>query len=185
MPGIFDCQPAKCLTRDLGIGRYLSILSVSVRQRRNVSAGVDRKERALGVEPEWVCWKKKQRAATQAARVPIALQGLPRLALLLFFRRWRRRGRRRLGRRCCRRVRSAGHALLKTADAFAETFHDFRDTLSAKENKDNRQNDHPMENDELTHELPPRALRRANSNPSAVFRMRQDCPVGSTVAPIG
>src|SRR5437016_9333876 len=81
------------------------------------------------------------------------MEFLPLLALLLFFRR-RLRGR---GRRCLhlwwrrrRRVGCTGHAFLETADALAEPFHDFWDALSAKENQNNRKNDHPMKNTELT-----------------------------------
>src|SRR6266571_3069069 len=49
-----------------------------------------------------------------------------------------------------------------------------REAPAAKENQDNRQNDQPMENTELTHEPPPRApLGGALLNPSAVSPARQ------------
>src|SRR5215472_1342089 len=77
-------------------------------------------------------------------------------SLLLFFCRRLWRGRRGLRWRCRRRVRGAGHTFLKAANAFAEPLHDFRDALSAKENQNDGQNDHPVKNTELTHEPPPR-----------------------------
>jgi hypothetical protein len=71
-------------------------------------------------------------------------------------------------RRLCRwrrSLRSARHAVFKTADAFAKSLHDFRDALTAKENEYDRQDHEPVKNAKFTHETPPRApaWRRAIS----------------------
>src|SRR5437763_647312 len=112
--------------------------------------------------------------------IQFAMEFLPLLALLLFFRR-RLRGR---GRRCLhlwwrrrRRVGCTGHAFLETADALAEPFHDFWDALSAKENQNNRKNDHPMKNTELTHG----ASMRPNSSGHAILTLAQSLVCGKTV----
>src|SRR5713226_2421708 len=119
-------------------------------------------------------WKCK-RAATQAA--PSQSRGIfCASALLLFF------GRLLCGwgsRRLCRRrrcLRSAGHAILEAADTLAKSLHDFRDALTAKENKNHGENDQPMKNTKFTHEPPPRAPDPVGAryfNPSAGSPARQ------------
>src|SRR6266566_3909535 len=98
-----------------------------------------------------------KRAATRATPSQIASKLLRASALLLFLARllccrwsWRL-GRRR---RC---LRSARHAVLEAADTLAKSLHDFRDSLTAKENQYNGQNHKPMKNTKFTHEPPPRA----------------------------
>src|SRR5260370_38546380 len=101
-------------------------------------------------------WKCK-RAATRAAPSQIVREVLLVSALLLFFGRLLGRwGSRRLCRRR-RCLRSAGHAILEAADTLAKSLHDFRDSLTAKENKNHGENDQPMKNTKFTHEPPPRA----------------------------
>src|ERR1700751_4932982 len=111
------------------------------------------------------------------------METLRSLALLLFFRRrlLRRSGlRRRRGR-----MRGAGHAFLEAADAFAEALHHFGNAPAAKENQDNRQNNQPVNNTELTHGAstpPPTGSGRALST------LAQSFACGKTVllwAPIG
>ncbi len=93
--------------------------------------------------------------------------------LLLFGRLVRRWGSRRLRRRL-RCLRSARHAVLEAADAFAKSLHDFRDAFTAKENQNHSQNHKPMKNTEFTHEPPPRACFVARYlNPSAGSPARQ------------
>src|SRR5260370_13381100 len=66
------------------------------------------------------------------------------------------------GRRLTRRRRGlrrpARHAVLEAAYALAQSAHDFRNSAPAEENQNDRQNDQPMKDTELTHRNPPRAL---------------------------
>jgi hypothetical protein len=76
MPGIFDCQPAKCLTAGCFCALRVTSLSLSVGGGKNVSRGLSpERNGARGTESAF--HQEKQRAATRAARVPIAMLGLP------------------------------------------------------------------------------------------------------------
>src|SRR6266571_4472393 len=109
-----------------------------------------------------------------AAPSQIACEFLRTPALFLFFGRLLGGSRSRCLCRRRRRVRITGHAFLEAANAFTQSLHDFGDAPAAKENQHNGQNDQPMKNTELTHELPPRApLGGALLNPSAGSPARQ------------
>src|SRR6266566_416641 len=117
-----------------------------------------------------------QRAATRAARIQFAMECLPQLALLLFF---RRRLRRRSGLRRRRgRLRRAGHALLEAADAFAEALHHFGNAPAAKENQHHCQNNQPMKNTELTHGA---STRPPTGSGRALSTLAQSFACGKTV----
>src|ERR1700731_1075613 len=98
-----------------------------------------------------------KKGGPRAAPSQISRELLRDSALLLFFGRllcgWGSRGLCRR-RRC---LRSARHAVLEAADTLAKSLHDFRDSLTAKENQYNGQNHKPMKNAKFTHEPPPRA----------------------------